>query len=141
MNLHLVEIAAAVAPGKHAILILDQAGWHMAKGLEIPQNITLLPLPPKSPELNPVENLWQFMRDNLLSNRVFASYDQLLDLWPPPGTPSNPPCPRVMGHRAARLGSSVLIIAGWYNYPRYSEEDGDRIWLSIVTRNAASITS
>lgn len=52
----------------------------MAKGLEIPQNIALLPLPPKSPELNPVENLWQFMCDNLLSNRVFASYDQLLDL-------------------------------------------------------------
>ena len=80
MNLHLVEIAAEVAPGKHAILILDQAGWHMTKALAVPQNITLLPLPPKSPELNPVENLWQFMRDNLLSNRVFASYDQLLDL-------------------------------------------------------------
>jgi len=80
MNLHLVEIAAAVAPGKHAVLILDQAGWHMAKTLKVPQNITLVPLPPKSPELNPVENLWQFMRDNLLSNRVFASYDQLIDL-------------------------------------------------------------
>jgi transposase len=42
-------------------------------------NITLLPLPPKSPELNPVENIWQFMRDNWLSNRVFKSYDDILD--------------------------------------------------------------
>jgi len=42
-------------------------------------NITLIPLPPKSPELNPVENIWQFMRDNWLSNRVFKSYDDILD--------------------------------------------------------------
>lgn len=80
MNLHLVEIASEVAPGKHAVLMLDQAGWHLARALVVPANITLLPLPPKSPELNPVENLWQFMRDNWLSNRVFASYDLLLDL-------------------------------------------------------------
>lgn len=60
--------------------MLDQAVWHLARGLVVPANITLLPLPPKSPELNPVENLWQFMRDNGLSNRVFASYDLLLDL-------------------------------------------------------------
>lgn len=80
MNLHLAEIATEVAPGKHAVLMLDQAGWHMAKALRIPKNITLLPLPPKSPELNPVENLWQFMRDNLLSNRIFDSYSQLLEL-------------------------------------------------------------
>ncbi len=45
----------------------------------VPDNITLLPLPPKSPELNPVENIWQFMRDNWLSNRVFESYDDILD--------------------------------------------------------------
>ena len=70
---------AAVAPGAHAILLLDQAGWHVSKKLPIPDNITLLPLPPKSPELNPVENIWQFMRDNWLSNRVFKSYDDILD--------------------------------------------------------------
>jgi transposase len=56
-----------------------QAGWHVSKRLSIPDNITLLPLPPKSPELNPVENIWQFMRDNWLSNRVFKSYDDILD--------------------------------------------------------------
>ena len=79
MTLHLAEISAAVAPGAHAVLILDQAGWHISAGLIIPANITLLPLPAKCPELNPVENVWQFMRDNWLSNRVFKSYDDILD--------------------------------------------------------------
>ena len=79
MNLHLQEISANVAPGAHAIVILDQAGWHLSKTLEVPDNITLLPLPPKSPELNPVENIWQFIRDNWLSNRVFMSYQDILD--------------------------------------------------------------
>jgi len=79
MALHLEEISLAVAPGAHAILVLDQAGWHVSKKLLVPGNITLLPLPPKSPELNPVENIWQYMRDNWLSNRVFKSYDDILD--------------------------------------------------------------
>ncbi len=60
------------------MLILDQAGWHVSGRLLIPQNITLLPLPPRSPELNPVENVWQFMRQNWLSNRVFDSYDDIV---------------------------------------------------------------
>jgi transposase len=70
MQWHLEEISSQVAPGAHAVLILDQAGWHTTKKLAVPENITLLPLPPRSPELNPVENIWQFMRDNWLSNRV-----------------------------------------------------------------------
>jgi transposase len=77
--LHLAEISLAVAPGAHALVLLDQAGWHVSKKLPIPGNITLVPLPPTSPELNPVENIWQFMRDNWLSNRVFKSYDDILD--------------------------------------------------------------
>jgi len=79
MNLHLAEIAKAVAPGAHAILLVDQAGWHLSAGLIIPANITILALPPKCPELNPVENIWQYMRDNWLSNRVFKSYDDIVD--------------------------------------------------------------
>jgi transposase len=79
MNLHIAEIAAAVAPNAHAVVILDQAGWHMSNSLNVPANITLMPLPPKCPELNPVENLWQFMRDNWLSNRVFNSHDNIVD--------------------------------------------------------------
>jgi hypothetical protein len=55
MTLHLAEIAQAVAPGAHAVLLLDQAGWHVSRKLQVPSNITLLPLPAKAPELNPVE--------------------------------------------------------------------------------------
>jgi transposase len=58
---------------------LDRAGWHVSTKLTVPDNITLLPLPPRSPELNPVENIWQFLRDNWLSNRVFVSYEDILD--------------------------------------------------------------
>jgi transposase len=74
-----VEIAKTVAPGAHAVLLVDQAGWHMSKRLIVPPNITIMPLPPKCPELNPIENIWQFMRDNWLSNRVFLSYDDIVD--------------------------------------------------------------
>ena len=79
MELHLEEIAANVAPDAHAVLVLDQAGWHVSKKLPIPENITLVPLPAKSPELNPTENIWQYMRDNWLSNRIFKSYEDILD--------------------------------------------------------------
>ncbi len=80
MQWHLEEISSQVSLGAHAILIVDQAGWHTTGKLEIPSNITLLPLPPRSPELNPVENIWQFMRENLISNRVFKSYDEIVDI-------------------------------------------------------------
>src|SRR5271167_2569075 len=66
MQLHLDEIAARVTAGAHAILILDQAGWHGAKDLKVPSNISLVPLPPRAPELNSQENIWQFMRQNAL---------------------------------------------------------------------------
>ena len=80
MQWHLDEISSQVTPGAQALLILDQAGWHTTGKLAIPPNITLLPLPPRSPELNPMENIWQFMRDNWLSNRVFKSYDDIVAL-------------------------------------------------------------
>src|SRR3954466_10193680 len=79
MQLHLDEIATKVTPGALAILILDQAGWHGAKTLKAPKNITLLSLPPRAPELNPQENIWQFMRANWLSNRIFKSFDDIVD--------------------------------------------------------------
>ncbi len=59
------------------VLILDQAGWHTSAGLEIPENIRLVYLPPYSPELNPVEHIWDYIRENDLSNKAFASLDQL----------------------------------------------------------------
>jgi len=79
MAMHLREIAQAVAPGAHAVVVLDQAGWHSSTKLAIPDNTTLVPLPPRSPELNPAENIWQFLRGNWLSNRVFKSYDDIVD--------------------------------------------------------------
>jgi putative transposase len=79
MSAHLQEISQAVDPRAHAVLLLDRAGWHTSPKVNIPANITLLPLPPRAPELNPVENVWQFMRDNWLSNRVFASYEDIVD--------------------------------------------------------------
>lgn len=80
MNLHLAEISRTVAPGAHAVLTVDGAGWHKTGGrLVVPHNITLLHLPPYSPELNPVENVWAFLRANKLSNRVFDSYNAIVD--------------------------------------------------------------
>ena len=79
MNLHLAEISRAVAPGAHAVLLMDQAGWHTTSKLDVPRNISIIALPSKSPELNPQENIWQFMRDNWLSNRVFTSYQDIVD--------------------------------------------------------------
>jgi hypothetical protein len=62
MNEHLAEISTQVAPGAHAVVLCDQAGWHQTGGeLTIPSNISLLPIPPYSPELNPMENVWQFL--------------------------------------------------------------------------------
>ena len=58
MSLFLARFAQELAPGVHAVLLLDRAGWHVARGLSVPANVTLLPLPPYSPELNPVERVW-----------------------------------------------------------------------------------
>jgi len=79
MNLHLAEIATQIAPGAHAAILVDQAGWHLSSRLDVPPNITLILLPAKCPELNPQENVWQFLRENWLSNRVFKSYQQIVD--------------------------------------------------------------
>ena len=77
MAAQLEEISQAVAPGAHAVLMLDQAGWHVSPKLKVPDNITLV-LPPRSPELNPVENVWQSVRDSWLSNRIFHSYEEIV---------------------------------------------------------------
>lgn len=79
MKTHLIEISQAVAPGAHALLMLDKAGWHTTPKLAVPANITLLRLPPRCPELNPTENIWQYMRQNWLSNRVFENYKDIVD--------------------------------------------------------------
>jgi hypothetical protein len=77
MNFHLAEIATQIAPGAHAAILVDQARWHFSTGLIVPPNITLIPLLAKCPELNPQENVWRFMRENSLSNRIFKSFDDI----------------------------------------------------------------
>ena len=79
MSLHLAAIAAKVAPGSHAVLVLDGAGYHMAATLVIPPNITLVRLPPYAPELNPIENVWEYLRGNTLAITVFEDYDDIVD--------------------------------------------------------------
>jgi hypothetical protein len=80
MNLHLQEISTQVSQNAFAVLTLDGAGWHqVGDRLAVPENIGLLHLPPYSPELNPVENIWEFLRQNDLSNRVYETYEAIVD--------------------------------------------------------------
>ena len=79
MQMHLEEISRTVAAKAHGVVLMDRAGWHRTDKLEIPKNLTIILLPSRAPELNPVENLWQYLRQNWLSNRVFESYDAILE--------------------------------------------------------------
>ena len=78
MSLHLTAIGRKVAEGSHVALVLDRAGYHTAKALAIPQNVTLVRLPPYAPELNPIENVWEYLRGNKLAITVFKDYDDIL---------------------------------------------------------------
>lgn len=79
MQAHLDEISHNVASNAHAVVLMDRAGWHTTAKLTVPKNITLILLPSRAPELNPMENVWQYMRQNWLSNRVFETYIDILD--------------------------------------------------------------
>jgi transposase len=79
MNEHLAEISRNVSVGAIAVLTLDGAGWHSSPKLALPDNIILLRLPPYAPELNPIENVWAYLRANLLSHRVYNDYDAIVD--------------------------------------------------------------
>ena len=79
MQFHLDEVSLVVAKGAHAVLLLDRAGWHTTGNLIIPKNLTLVFLPSRAPELNPVENIWQYLRHNWLSNRVFDTYEAIVE--------------------------------------------------------------
>jgi transposase len=78
MNLFLEQLAQDFQ-GYFIILLVDQAGWHRAKGLQVPENIRLLPQPAYSPELNPAEHLWEELREKALPNCSFPSLDLLID--------------------------------------------------------------
>ncbi len=78
MSLHLAEISRAVAPDAHAVILLDQAGWHQARALVVPDNITLMPLPPYAPELNPCELLFAHQK-RPLANHALPDLECLFD--------------------------------------------------------------
>lgn len=79
MSIFLEGFAARLDPDVHALVVLDQAGWHGAKALRIPDNITLVPLPPYAPELNPVERVWLHLRERYLSHRLLDDYNAIKD--------------------------------------------------------------
>jgi transposase len=79
MNQHLLEISKQVSPRAHAIVLMDRAGWHRSKSLRVPQNLTIMLLPPRSPELNPVEIIWHWLRSHCLSNRLYINYEAIVD--------------------------------------------------------------
>ncbi len=79
MQMHLDEIGKAVARKAHGVVLMDRAGWHTTGNLKVPKNLTIILLPPRSPELNPVENIWQYLRSNWLSNSVFEDYNAIVD--------------------------------------------------------------
>lgn len=79
MNLFLKELSVSISLEKHVALVMDNAGWHISKKLNIPSNITIVPLPPYAPELNAMEQVWQWMKANHLSNTCYDDYNQIVD--------------------------------------------------------------
>jgi transposase len=77
MNAFLEQFSAELPPDVHAAMVLDRAGWHTSGGLRVPANVTLIHLPPKSPELNPAENLWHYLRSHYWSNRFYKTWEDL----------------------------------------------------------------
>ena len=85
INIFLEQFAQEIPPEVHAVMVWDQAGFHTGKELKVPESITLVPLPPYSPERNPMENLWHFLRSHYWSNQAHADYEALVkaaqDAW------------------------------------------------------------
>jgi len=79
MQKHLQQISDATPAGRYTLVIMDRASWHSNK-LEVHfDNLSIMHLPPYSPELNPIEQVWAWLRDNDLSNRVFKDYDEIVE--------------------------------------------------------------
>jgi len=78
MQIHLEHISMKVPPGRHAVIVLDQAGWHTTSKIKKPENITLIALPAASPELNPTEQVWHQLRQDSLANRSFENEEDIV---------------------------------------------------------------
>lgn len=79
MNIFLGQFTTEIPDNVHVVMVWDQAGFHTGNALKVPKNITIVPLPPYSPELNPMENLWHYLRSHYWSNRIFGNYGDLCD--------------------------------------------------------------
>ena len=79
MTMHLAEIGKCVTAGAIALLIVDGAGWHSSPKLAVPENIVLLKLPPYAAELNPAENIWEYLRGNALSHQIWETYEDIVN--------------------------------------------------------------
>ena len=80
MQIHLKHISMKVPKGRHAVIVVDQAGWHTTKKLVLPKNITLISLPPASPELNPMEQVWRQLRQEALANRCYKNEEEIVSV-------------------------------------------------------------
>ena len=115
MNLHLAEIATQIALGAHAALLVDQAGWRLSRSLIVPSNITLIALPAKCPELEPAVKIsGSIMRDNWLSNRIFKSYDDIVDHCRDACNKLVDQPWKIMSIGLRDWGVSVMIRESWY---------------------------
>ena len=79
MSTFLAEFARTVPDDMHVVMVLDGAGWHDARALNVPECVTLVELPPYSPELNPVERVWLYLRERFLSHRLLADYNAVVE--------------------------------------------------------------
>jgi len=79
MQAMLDELSQAVSPGAHAVVLMDRAGWPIAKALAVPANLTPFFLPAYSPELNAIERGWLYLRERVLAHRLWPSHDAILD--------------------------------------------------------------
>ncbi len=113
MNIHQAKIGRRVAEGAHAVLVLDGAGWHTSPRLCVPDNASLLPLPRYAPELNPVENVWEYLRQNWRGHRVWNSYDAIVqaccDAWN-----MLMRMPEQIASIATRAWAQVKLVGDWY---------------------------
>lgn len=80
MLIHLEHISAKIPKGRHGVIVLDKAAWHTTKKLQKFSNLSILPLPAASPELNPTEQVWEGMRDEYLANRCYENYEEIVDV-------------------------------------------------------------
>jgi len=114
MNLHLAGISSQVTPGAPVVLTLDGAGWHQSGGkLRVPHTISRLPLPRYAADLNPLENIGQCPRQNYLANRVFDTYDAIVDACRTMRNHLAADPPRIRAIATRSWAQAVSALGGW----------------------------